>query len=65
MSVLGERSLYPVIHAYLTHYHPERNHQGLGNRRIVPEGTAGGHMGHVMRRDRRGGLRSYDQREAA
>jgi transposase InsO family protein len=29
MVMLGEHALYYVIHQYLSHYHAERNHQGL------------------------------------
>jgi transposase InsO family protein len=63
--ILGERALYYVIYQYLTHYHTERNHQGLDNRRIAPEGVGGCQTGHVVRRDRLGGLLSYYHREAA
>jgi transposase InsO family protein len=62
--ILGERALYYVIYQYLTHYHTERNHQGLDNRRIAPEGVGGCQTGHVVRRDRLGGLLSYYHREA-
>ena len=31
MIMLGEHALYSTIHQYLTHYHTERNHQGLNN----------------------------------
>src|SRR5262249_8237226 len=65
MVMVGERSLYYIIHQYLHHYHAERNHQGLENRLIAPEGAVGGHMGHVVRRARLGGLLSYYYREAA
>jgi len=65
MVMLGERSLYYVIHEYLAHYHRERNHQGLDNRRIAPERAVGCQTGHVVRRERLGGLLSYDHREAA
>jgi hypothetical protein len=50
---------------YLTHYHHERNHQGLENQLIAPEPVVGGHMGAVRRRERLGGLLSYYYREAA
>jgi transposase InsO family protein len=63
--ILGERALYYVIHQYLTHYHTERNHQGLNNRLIAPEGAGGCQTGPVVRRERLGGLLSYYQREAA
>ena len=41
MVMLGERALYYVIHQYLAHYHTERNHQGLDNQLIAPEGGSG------------------------
>src|SRR4030095_11744251 len=63
--ILGERALYYVSHQYLTHYHTERNHQGLDNRLIAPEGVDGGQTGHVVRRNRLGGLLSYYYREVA
>jgi transposase InsO family protein len=31
MIMLGEHALYSTIHQYLTHYHTERNPQGLNN----------------------------------
>ena len=65
MVMLGERALSYVIHQYLTHYHTERNHQGLGNQLITPEGEVGCQTGHVVRRERLGGLLSYYHREAA
>jgi transposase InsO family protein len=65
MVILGERSLYHVIHEYLAHYHTERNHQGLDNRLIAPEGTVGCQTGHVMRRERLGGLLHYYYRAVA
>ena len=51
--------------SHLTHYHIERNHQGLDNRLIAPEGAVGYQTGRVVRRERLGGLLSYYHREAA
>ena len=65
MVILGERSLYYVMQQYLTHYHTERNHQGLDNQLIMREGAAGYQMGPVVRRERLGGMLSYYHREAA
>jgi putative transposase len=65
MVMLGERSLYHAIHEYLAHYHTERNHQGLDNRLIALEGDVGCQTGHMVRRERLGGLLSYYHREAA
>jgi transposase InsO family protein len=44
MVMLGERSLYYVMEQYLTHYHTERNHQGLNNQLIVRKGAVGYQM---------------------
>jgi hypothetical protein len=65
MILLGERALYHAIQQYLAHYHTERNHQGLDNQLITREAVVGCHRGHVVRRERLGGLLSYYHREAA
>jgi putative transposase len=65
MIVIGEAALRYIIQSYLTHYHHERNHQGLGNLLIVPEPGMGSQRGSVVRRERLGGLLSYYHREAA
>jgi putative transposase len=63
MRMLDERVLYHVLSPYLTHDHPERNHQGLG---LIPPEPERSHQGGAgVRRDRLGGLlRSY-YRDAA
>jgi putative transposase len=65
MVMLGERALYDAIQQDLAHYYHERNHQGLNNQLIAREGAVGGQTGHVVRRERLGGLLSYYYREAA
>jgi transposase InsO family protein len=65
MVMLGERALHHALHQYLAHYHTERNHQGLDNRLIAPEGVVSCQTGCVVRRERLGGLLSYYHREAA
>jgi len=65
MVMLGERALSYAIHQYLTHYHTERNHQGLDNQLITQAGDAGCPTGRVVRRERLGGLLRYYYREAA
>jgi len=62
---LGEQALSYAIHQYLIHSHTERNHQGLDNQLIVREGAVGGQTGHVVRRERLGGLLSSSHRETA
>jgi transposase InsO family protein len=65
MIVMGEASLHYAIRCYLSHYHAERNHQGLANRLITPEPDVGWTSGAVTRRKRLGGMLNYYYREAA
>ena len=60
---LGERHLRKLVAEYVEHYHLERNHQGLGNKLIVPASTKG--RGPVARRERLGGILSFYYRDAA
>lgn len=62
--LFGEHSLRQAIREFVTHYHRERNHQGLGNRLIVSElflNTSG----TTHRRERLGGMLNYYYRAAA
>jgi hypothetical protein len=65
MVMLGERALSYAIHQYLSHYHTERNHQGLDNQLIAPESGIGSYSGQVRCRKRLSGLLSYYYRDAA
>jgi len=65
MVVVGQGAVDYVIRQYLSHYHTERNHQGLDNQLLVREQAGGDHKGPVGRRARLGGLLSYYYREAA
>jgi len=65
MILFGEESLRKGIHEFVLHYHGERNHQGLGNRLIVPEKPATGDPGSILRRERLGGMLNYYHRIAA
>jgi putative transposase len=60
-----EGSLRKGIDEFVLHYHGERNHQGLGNRLIVPDECQAGHGGAVLRRERLGGMLNYYYRAAA
>jgi len=61
---LGEVHLRTAIREYVTHYHRERPHQGLGNELILPdEGPPPAH-GVVCRRERLGGLLNHYYRRA-
>jgi hypothetical protein len=37
MILFGEDALRNSIREFLDHFHQERNHQGLGNRLIIPD----------------------------
>jgi putative transposase len=61
---LGERHLRATLNAFATHYHRERNHQGLANALIDPP-PAQRLTGAVRRHQRVGGMLSYYYRSAA
>ena len=61
--LFGERRLLRVLDEFVTHYHLERNHQGLGHELIVPE-TRPLRGTRVRCRERLGGLLRYYHRTA-
>ena len=61
----GENSLRNAVREFVAHYHVERNHQGLGNRLIVPMETTAEATGAVERRQRLGGLLNFYYRKTA
>jgi transposase InsO family protein len=65
MIFFRESSLRRAINEFLTHYHRERNHQGLGNRLIHPGEEVGVTEGAIACRERLGGLLRYYYRRAA
>jgi len=65
MIFFDEDALWKAVHEFVAHYHWERNHQGLGNRLIVPMTTSVETVGTVERHQRLGGLLSYYYRETA
>lgn len=50
--LFGEGSRRKVIHEFMAHYHHERNHQGLGNRLIIPDKSHAGDGREVRCRER-------------
>ena len=62
---LGERHLRRAVSAFISHYHEERHHQGLGGKLIVADDKAGRTEGRVACRERLGGLLRFYYREAA
>jgi transposase InsO family protein len=65
MILFGQGALRKSFCEFLSHYHGERNHQGLDNRLIVPDTTHSGSRGPVRRRQRLGGTLNYYYRLAA
>jgi putative transposase len=65
MIFIGQASLRHAITQYLTHYHRERNHQGLDNRLLKPIRIVSASHTPVKRRQRLGGMLSYYYHEAA
>ncbi len=65
MIFFGEQSLRNAIREFVTHYHHERNHQGLGNRLIDPKHEIGSVAGSVACGERLGGMLRYYYRDAA
>jgi transposase InsO family protein len=65
MIFFGEDALRQAVHEFVAHYHRERNHQGLGNRLIIPMGTAVDTAAPIQRRKRLGGMLNFYYREAA
>jgi hypothetical protein len=61
---LGERHFRRTVAEFVVHYHRECNYQGLGSELI--DGVGGQHRrGRVWRRQRVGGLLSYDYHAAS
>ncbi|MPZ47606.1 MAG: hypothetical protein GEV05_30475 [Betaproteobacteria bacterium] len=65
MIFLGQASLRRAIGEFISHYHAERNHQGLANRLIRPQPQEAESHGAVHRRQRLGGMLNYYYRAAA
>ena len=63
LTLFGERRLIRVLDEFVTHYHGERNLQGLGNDLIAPESRPRDGT-HVRCRERLGGLLRYYHRAA-
>ena len=65
--LFGEVSPRRALGEYLTHYHAERNHQGIGNVLLFPTATQAKNRvdGSVACKERSGGLLKYYHREAA
>ncbi len=65
MIFFGESSLRCAVREFIAHYHAERNHQGLDNRIIQPDGRVARASGPVRSREHLGGILRYYYRDAA
>ncbi|MDP8989214.1 MAG: integrase core domain-containing protein [Acidobacteriota bacterium] len=61
--VFGESGLRVALREFLAHYHRERNHQGIGNRIVLPVRLRS--FGNIQRKQRMGGMLNYYYRDAA
>jgi transposase InsO family protein len=64
MIFFGEAGLHRALDEFLSHYHGERNHQGLGNRLIEAAPNVGTPVGAIRCRQRLGGMLRYYYRAA-
>ena len=65
MVFFGRSSLERTLAHYVTHYHEERNHQGLHNHPLKRSDGPINRVGQVKRRVRLGGMLNFYYREAA
>ena len=65
LAEIGEKSLRAATVTCLEHFHAERNHQGMGNRLLIPGDGAGRSTGEIACREHLGGLLRYHYRKAA
>ena len=64
--LLGEKSLTYVLNEYITHYHLEGNHQGIGNTLISPRPDSDKDRERdIKSQERLGGLLKFYHRPAA
>ncbi len=64
MIFVGQASLRRAIGEYMSHYHEERNHQGLNNTLIRAEPRDATNDAFIHRRQRLGGILNYYYRAA-
>ena len=62
---LGENHLRRAMSAYVSHYHTERYHQGLGGKSVVTDEKTRRVEGEVRCRERLGGMLNFYYRDAA
>jgi len=65
MIFVGQASLRRAVSEYVSHYHAERNHQGLENSLIRGMPSAAANEGAIHRCPRFGGMLNFYYRQAA
>lgn len=65
MIFFSDKSLGCAVREYLSHYHAQRNHQGLANELIDPGEEVGAVAGKIESRERLGGMLRYYYRAVA
>ena len=65
MIFFSQAPLRKALAEFASHYHEERNHQGLKNQLIDPGDEVGNTTGSIQCRERLGGLLRYYHRRAA
>ena len=65
MILFDEASLRRALGGYVSHFHGERNHQGIGNRLLEPSAARNSTEGPIQCRERFGGILNFYYREAA
>jgi len=65
MIFFGKHSLRRATREFATHYHEERNHQGIGNRLITPKRPVSDNHGEIRCSQRLGGMLRFYHRAAA
>ena len=65
MILFGEASLRRTLREYASHYHTERNHQGVGNRLLEPQAMSRSPNEPIKCCERLGGMLNFYYREAA
>ncbi len=63
--LFGKKALKYTLYEYVSHFHQERNHQGLNNAIPFPAAEVGNVSGKIKTRERLGGLLKYYYRQAA
>ena len=65
MILFGEAYLRGALREYVSHFHGDRNHQGVRNQLLQPVATVSSTEEPIQCRERLGGMLEFYYREAA